>query len=228
MTRRTATPPSPVSRSIQQAVKAQPGIHFRGLARAAHVTSAGQLRHHLDRLERQGVLVEIPDGRYKRFFVAGDQDPGLRLEMARFSRPLPRQIAKLLLRDTMNRTELRRSLDCADSTLGYHLARMVALGDLLRTRNPSDCLYSLTDSERVRRILQQGNVPITPITPLPSEPASEPDDDVPNPLRPRRPLPPEDPERDDLDLTGSIGADWPIVQPDWSSPDPQRDPGRVD
>jgi DNA-binding HxlR family transcriptional regulator len=146
-------PVSQVGLAIRRAVKEQPGIHFRGLGRAAQVTSAGQLRHHLDRLERQGLIVEIEDGRYKRFFVAGDQDPKLRAEMARFSRAVPRRIAKLLLVNPMNRTELRRSLGCADSTLGYHLTRMVQLGDLARTRGPSSCLYSLTSQDTVRKML---------------------------------------------------------------------------
>jgi DNA-binding HxlR family transcriptional regulator len=146
-------PVSQVGLSIRRAVKENPGIHFRGLARAAHVTSAGQLRHHLDRLQHQGVLVEVEDGRYKRFFTAGDQDPKLRAEMARFSRAVPRRIARLLLTSPMNRTELRRSLGCADSTLGYHLSRMVLLGDLARTRGPISCLYSLTSEETVRKML---------------------------------------------------------------------------
>ncbi|MFA5945094.1 MAG: hypothetical protein WC876_11590, partial [Candidatus Thermoplasmatota archaeon] len=146
-------PVSQVGLSIRRAVKEQPGIHFRGLARAAKVTSAGQLRHHLDRLEHQGVLIEVEDGRYKRFFTAGDQDPKLRAEMARFSRTVPRRIAKLLLVSPLNRTELRRSLGCAVSTLGYHLARMVVLGDLARTRGPSSCLYSLTSADTVRKLL---------------------------------------------------------------------------
>jgi len=150
---RRPRPVSQVALSIQDAVKKNPGIHFRGLARAAHVTSAGQLRHHLDRLERQGKVVEVEDGRYKRFFTAGDQDPKLRAEMARFSRDVPRRIAKLLLANPRNRTDLRRNLGCADSTLGYHLARMVRLGDLARTRGPSSCFYSLTSEETVRKLL---------------------------------------------------------------------------
>lgn len=155
MSRKRAQRVSEVNLNIRQAVKQNPGIHFRGLARAAHVTSAGQLRHHLDRLEHQGIVVEVPDGRYKRFFVAGDQDPKLRPEMARFTRVVPRRIAKLLLVTPMNRTQLRRSLGCADSTLGYHLSRMVTLGDLVRARGPNTCVYSLTSGETVRRLLLQ-------------------------------------------------------------------------
>lgn len=155
MTRRQAQAVSEVNLCIRRTVKANPGIHFRGLGRAAGVTSAGQLRHHLDHLERQGILVELEDGRYKRFFVAGDQDPKLRPEMARFTRAVPRRIAKLLLVSPMNRSQLRRSLGCADSTLGYHLSRMVTLGDLARERGRSTCIYSLTSGETVRQVLLQ-------------------------------------------------------------------------
>lgn len=144
---------SEVRQRICDVVSDEPGIHFRGLGREANISSAGQLRHHLDRLNRTGRLVEIADGRYKRFFVAGEQDPETRPEIARFARVVPRRIARLLLASPMNRTELRRSLGCADSTLGYHLARMVRMGDLAKTRGSNCCNYSLTSKDFVRKIL---------------------------------------------------------------------------
>ncbi len=205
---------SEVGQCIRRIVTEQPGIHFRGLGRAANLSSAGQLRHHLDRLERQGVLIEIEDGRYKRFFVAGEHDPKRRPEIARFARVVPRRIAKLLLVNPMNRTELRRSLGCADSTLGYHLARMVMLGDLAKSRGANCCRYSLTSEELVRQMLSSQIDPgesartstlttapilgpsLTPPPrpvpgPLPQPaPGPEPDDD-PEPISPG-PMPPED------------------------------------
>lgn len=144
---------SEVGRTIYRIVKEQPGIHFRGLGRAAQLSSAGQLRHHLDRLARQGLLVELEDGRYKRFFVAGDHDRSLRPGLARFARAVPRKIGKLLLVHPMNRTELRRSLGVADSTLGYHLKRMMEQGDLAKNRGRNCCQYSLTNAELVQKVL---------------------------------------------------------------------------
>lgn len=143
-----------VPRLLSDIVDRRPGIHFRELKRAADLSSNGQLRHHLDRLKRQGVLVEIKDGGFKRFFIAGEHDPEVRRGLARFARRVPRLIAKLLLRQSLNRTQLRQRLDCADSTLGYHLNRMIELGDLERDRRGNCCLYSLTDREFVQRVLQ--------------------------------------------------------------------------
>jgi len=146
---------APIAQLLCSIVRERPGIHFRGLARAANVSSTGQLRHHLDRLGRRGAVIEVEDGRFKRFFVPGDHDANVRHGLARFARRVPRVIGRLLLQRTMNRTELRRTLGCADSTLGYHLSRMVSMGDLVRTPGPNCCLYSLADPEFVRELLQR-------------------------------------------------------------------------
>lgn len=146
---------APIAQLLCTIVRQTPGIHFRGLARAANVSSTGQLRHHLDRLGRRGAVIEVEDGRFKRFFVPGDHDAKVRHGLARFARRVPRVIGRLLLQRAMNRTELRRSLGCADSTLGYHLSRMVTMGDLVRTPGPNCCLYSLADPEFVRELLQR-------------------------------------------------------------------------
>lgn len=146
-------PRSDVRAAICRVVSQQPGIHFRALERAASLSSAGQLRHHIDRLARQGRLVEVTDGGYKRYFLVGDHDRNLRPSLARFARPLPRRIATLLLVRSMNRTELRRALGCADSTLGYYLKRMVRKGDLVREQGRNCCQYALADPDLVRRVL---------------------------------------------------------------------------
>jgi DNA-binding HxlR family transcriptional regulator len=173
---------SQVALAIQQVVKANPGIHFRGLGRATRVTSAGQLRHHLDRLGWQGIVVEIADGRYKRYFIAGDHDARIRPTIARFSRDIPCRIAKLLLTAPMNRSQLRRRLGCSDSTLGYHLNRMVGLGDLARVRKPNCCLYVLANAETIRPIVlaqDSAGRSFSRSTQCPGV-----DDEIPNALRP--------------------------------------------
>jgi len=138
---------------IYDIVREQPGIHFRALARAANLSSVGQLRHHVDRLTRRGVVAEVGDGGYKRYFLVGDHDPRLRPSLALFSRRVPRRIATLLLVRAMTRTELRRSLGCADSTLGFHLSRMVQLSVVGKRRDRSGCRYELLSPDLVRQAL---------------------------------------------------------------------------
>lgn len=164
-----------VPRDLTSIVKEQPGIHFRELKRAADLSSNGQLRHHIDRLKRDGVLVEIKDGGFKRFFIAGEHAPEVRRGLARFARRVPRLIAKLLLTQSLNRTQLRQRLDCADSTLGYHLNRMIELGDLERDRRGNMCLYSLRDPDFVQSVLRDlgEDVPGDPQEPEQDSPAAE-------------------------------------------------------
>ncbi|HEX2065647.1 MAG TPA: hypothetical protein VHI93_02440, partial [Candidatus Thermoplasmatota archaeon] len=201
---------SEVGRTIYRVIKEQPGIHFRGLGRAAQLSSAGQLRHHLDRLERQGLIVELEDGRYKRFFVAGDHDRTLRPGLARFARQVPRKIGKLLLVHPMNRTELRRSLGCADSTLGYHLKRMMEQGDLEKQRGRNCCKYSLTSPELVQKVLMlQGAEPEREEEDL--LPATLPNAARPDPERPQ-PEPPQPPKPEPFE---------PVQVPDLGPPAPE-------
>lgn len=134
-------------------MREHPGIHFRALARAAGLTSLGQLRHHIDHLRRDGRVVEVEDGRFRRLFAAGQHEPTLRLGLARTARPVPRRICRLLLAQPRGRSELQRLVGCAESTLGYHLRRMMAAGDVERSWDGRRRLYTLADAELVRRTL---------------------------------------------------------------------------
>lgn len=149
---------SAVARRLVGIIRGEPGIHFRGLERAAGLTSPGQLRHHLDQLQRRDLVVELQDGGFHRFFLAGEQDRNLRRRMARLSRPIPRRIATVLLEKPLNRSTLRRQLGCADSTLGYYLCRMEESGDLVKHTERARAYYALADPESVREVLeaQQG------------------------------------------------------------------------
>lgn len=146
---------SEVAQRLYTIVKQQPAIHFRGLKRAADVSSNGQLRHHIDQLAGEDALLEIEDGGYTRFFIPGQHPPELRNGLARFARRVPRTIAKLLLDGPKSRTELRAALGCADSTLGYHLNRMLEQGDLQRDRMNGRSLYSLPEPDFVRQVLHE-------------------------------------------------------------------------
>lgn len=140
-----------VALRLLRIVQERPGLHFRGLGRAAGLTSAGQLRHHVDRLVRCNAIAEVKDGRFSRYFASGEHDARNREGLARLARPLPMQIAALLLSRPMTRTELRRRLGCADSTLGYHLNRMVRMGDL--DRRPARGPYALADPANARGLV---------------------------------------------------------------------------
>jgi DNA-binding transcriptional ArsR family regulator len=170
-----------VGANLLRIVREQPGIHFRALGRQAGLTSSGQLRHHLDRLADLGAIAEVKDGRFSRFFAGGEEDPRARQRQARLSRPVPNLIARLLGDRPMSRTELRRRLGCADSTLGYHLNRLVQVGDIQRRIGPNGHEYALSDTSLAppelpwRRPAADADGPVAAASPLAaSRPLPEP------------------------------------------------------
>jgi DNA-binding HxlR family transcriptional regulator len=165
-----------VALEVARTVMDRPGIHFRRLGRAVGLTSTGHLRHHLDRLKLAGILVEVKDGHFSRFFPAHGGGWDIDSRLARFAHPVPRLIGELLLGRPMSRTELRHRLRCADSTLGYHLDRLVRLGELEKRpdRNPSRRRYALADPALVRRsLLLQGKDRRRWVGAFPPEPGME-------------------------------------------------------
>jgi predicted transcriptional regulator len=162
-----------VGATLLRIIREQPGIHFRALGRQAGLTSSGQLRHHLDRLADLGAIAEVKDGRFSRFFGGGDEDPDLRQRQARLSRPVPNLIARLLADRPMSRTELRRRLGCADSTLGYHLNRLVQVGDIQRRIGLNGHEYALSDTSIAPPELPWRRPPTEPTEATPAVAAQE-------------------------------------------------------
>ncbi len=182
---------SPVGDDLCRIIHDQPGIHFRALERAANLQSTGQLRHHIDQLQRAGTVVEVSDGGFHRFFIANDHDRRLRQRMVRFARPLAYRVARLLLRQENTRTEIRRALGCADSTLGYYLNRMEASGDIVRREGPRGPVYALADPKGVHEVLEarwgKGSQPIDQV--VSQKPATT--GSAPSPAPETRPADPE-------------------------------------
>ncbi|WP_075057464.1 winged helix-turn-helix transcriptional regulator [Thermogymnomonas acidicola] len=64
---------SSVREDISEAIRKNPGIHFRELQRMLGL-AVGQLEYHLYRLEVEGGRIfSRQDGRYRRYFPGGDE-----------------------------------------------------------------------------------------------------------------------------------------------------------
>ncbi len=144
---------SAVGESLLRLIQARPGIHFRALGRAANIPSAGQLRYHLDRLRKVGLVVEAHDGKFTRFMLV-DQNPArIRPAIVHLARPAAARIGRMLLHGPMRRVELRRRLGLADSTLSYHMGRLIAAGCVEKRGRSGGCEYTLVDPVLVREAL---------------------------------------------------------------------------
>lgn len=113
-----------IRQAIRHALQAYPGMHFRGLGRRIGVTSSGQLRHHLDVLAKENVVVEVREGKFVRYYLAGQEPKDLQVH-AMLSRPVPNHIVRALQTGPMKRSTLRTIIGKSDTTMAYHLDRLL-------------------------------------------------------------------------------------------------------
>ncbi len=137
---------------IRAHVAANPGVHFRAIARDLDL-AIGQVQYHVRRLCRADDLVrEAHDGR--THFFTPDVDEPARRQLAVCRRETARDVlAVLAKRGPTPPATVADDLAVARSTLEYHLDGLVDAG-LVEKRNDAGGLdLALTDDEIVARRL---------------------------------------------------------------------------
>lgn len=144
-------PPDPRERLLAY-VATHPGAHLRELGRAVPL-SFGALRHHLDRLEKEGRLRVEFDRRFKRYFPAGLDAPTRQMMTALRQRPLRRILVSLAADPGQRHADLGRRLSIPASSLTAYLQRLKALG-LVVVLPGAPKTYAAVDPEQVRQGLR--------------------------------------------------------------------------
>jgi predicted transcriptional regulator len=112
---------------ILRYVAAHPGCHLRELERRLP-RSLGALRHHLDRLEEQGLVRAEFDRRFKRYYPPG-LPTASRAAIAALRQARLRDVAEAVLhRPGVRPSELARALRIPPSSLTTYVRRLVQLG----------------------------------------------------------------------------------------------------
>ncbi len=140
-------------RMVFQFVRSHPGLHMRGLEKQLDI-SLGDLRYHLDYLEKKGFITSRSDGYRKTYFSARDvylQDRDI-LALLRQKGPR-RLILHLMLVKEAPFDDLRQVLGVSKSTLSFHLKKLTQKRVVeVRTRETRN-FYYLGDKERVAELL---------------------------------------------------------------------------
>lgn len=125
----------PARRQLLQLIEAEPGIHFKEMARRTGLPN-GSLVHHLETLRRGGQVVARPSGGYTLYFLgprvpAGSAEAAsaLKADGARRILELVRQQPGLSSADVAARCGLQ------PSTVSYHVQRLQAAGLLAGLRD---------------------------------------------------------------------------------------------
>ena len=137
-------------REIYQAVTDEPGIHVRRIVdRLAY--AKGTVQYHLRRLTDEGLLEASDDGKYTRYYPAGEFTAEEQTVMNALRRTYSRRIIAHLLADgPLSTSALSERLEKANSTVSWHLSELHEAGLVEKERRGTSVDYALTDPDRAR------------------------------------------------------------------------------
>lgn len=140
-------------RRVYQFIRSHPGLHLRALEKRLDI-SLGDLRYHLDYLEKKRMITSRSDGYRKTYFSARDVYLQDRDTLALLRQEAPRRIIlHLLMSENSTFEELREVLGVSKSTLSFHLKKLTSKGLVVTTRDEVRNIYSLPDKEGVAGLL---------------------------------------------------------------------------
>lgn len=140
-------------RRVYQEIVAHPGLHLRELERRLGL-GLGDLRFHLDFLERKGLIRSRTDGYRKTYVEARDLTIPDAAILALLRQSAPRAIVLFLMEHGPSLfDEVRAHLNVSKSTLSFHMRKLVDAFVVLADRREARNVYRVAERERVARMI---------------------------------------------------------------------------
>jgi predicted transcriptional regulator len=140
-------------RKIFEFISKHPGTYLREMERELGLMT-GVLSYHLDYMEKRRMLRVEDDGYRKRYFVSDRFRIEDRKTITVLRQPAPRSIViHILTNGPSSFNQLQKLMECAKSTLSYHLGRMVQRGILVKERKEKENWYSIKDANATADLL---------------------------------------------------------------------------
>ncbi len=140
-------------RLLYQYILENPGLHLRALARDMRM-GLGHLRHHLEFLEREGLIATAGDGYRKTYFAGKKEFSGDKELLGLLRQAKPRMILLLLLnKESLGFEDLRKKVGISKSTLSFHLKKLEVARVLESESQGQRKIYKLPDKEKMAELL---------------------------------------------------------------------------
>jgi len=140
-------------RKIYDLIAKNPGLHLSKIAELLGMRIS-LVEYHLFYLEKNELLVPVDEAGYNRYYVKGEIGTADKKALALLRQNFPLRIVILLLKcDSSQHKELLQNLDCAPSTLSYHLKKLVKCGIVSVQSYGEEKGYSIVDKPMVTRLL---------------------------------------------------------------------------
>ena len=152
-------------RAIFEAIAGNPGLHLREISRRLSL-KASLVEYHARALLDKGLIMEVRQDGYRRFFPADGPGEGMTAFSSRhrgmlhlLRQEIPVRIVSLLLeKEMMSHKRLLEELDVSGSTLSYHLARLRVAGMVIRYRDESGKGFRLSDPKEIMWLMMRGKL----------------------------------------------------------------------
>jgi len=139
---------------ILNAIRAEPGITFRELARKLGL-GLGDLQYHLRKLEDEGEIFSRRVGKRRYIFPQGLEEDAQKLLIA-ISTETRRKILLRLMEGPLDQKTLSRAVGVSQPTVSYHMGELVKLGIVEAERRGRNVVYRLSyDPEVVARLIRE-------------------------------------------------------------------------
>ena len=142
-----------VRQKIFQLISKNPGLHFRDIQRRLKI-GTGSLSYNLDQLIKAGLLRNVQDGEYLRYYTFDEiKDEEKRiLELVR--RKTIRRILLFLLQcKKCNNEEMSTFLQISPSTVSWHIKKLVEAEVLTAKSKGRRTFYSINSPEVAKNVL---------------------------------------------------------------------------
>jgi predicted transcriptional regulator len=140
-------------RELYQYINNNPGMHMRAIERALEI-SLGDIRYHLDYLEKNGLISSRTDEYRKTYFSATDIHHGDRDTLAILRQDSPRKILLFLINQPFAYfQDIQQELKRSKSTTSFHLKKLKKCNIIEIKNEDNKNIYSISNKEQVVRLL---------------------------------------------------------------------------
>ena len=138
---------------IFEAVRQNPGVHFRELQRLITMP-IGVLSYHLDYLADRGLLTVDKQESFTRYFPGGQLSRDKQQMLAALRQEIPRGIILFLLMNPgATHGEVLRSFTISGGTLSYHIKKLVSRGLIRVDKVGRESRMTVIDPDKVSDLL---------------------------------------------------------------------------
>ncbi|MFQ5871211.1 MAG: winged helix-turn-helix transcriptional regulator [Candidatus Geothermarchaeales archaeon] len=152
MNRVNDNPGSETRKRVHDFIVENPGTHLREIGRRLGM-SMGHLRHHLDFLERSGLIVSKKERYYRRYFAIEFKANGHELLSAVRQRNPRRIVLHLLNNPGATHKEMMAELGFLPSTLSLYLNDLVRKGVVERVKRGKQNEYRVKEEAKVLKAI---------------------------------------------------------------------------